>query len=103
MAWALKQPDEWQKWITLLLSYLGSQKRGDCQAGKITIKYDEDIQRHYFLIAEGGQGKTENAKRQVVIHPKLIELGFLNFVNRNWKEKIFSPVWLRTFRRLVKY
>jgi len=56
------------------------------------MKYDEDCQRYYLLIAEGGQGKTANTTRQVVIHPKLIEWGFLDFVNRQWKEKVFSPV-----------
>lgn len=52
----------------------------------------EDSQRYYFLIAEGCQGKTENATRQVVIHPKLIEWGFMEYVNRQWKERIFSEV-----------
>lgn len=90
--WALKQPDGWQKWITLLLAYTGARRGEIAKLEKSQIKYDEDSQRHYLLIAEGGQGKTENATRQVVIHPKLIEWGFLDFVNRQWKEKIFSPV-----------
>ena len=59
---------------------------------KSQIKFDEDSQRYYFLIAEGGQGKTENATRQVVIHPKLIEWGFMDYVDRQWKERIFSEV-----------
>lgn len=45
-----------------------------------------------YSFAEGGQGKIENATRQVVIHPKLIEWGFLDFVNRQWRKKIFSPM-----------
>lgn len=92
VGWALKQPDGWQKWITLLLAYTGARRGEIAKLEKSQIKYDEDSQRHYLLIAEGGQGKTENATRQVVIHPKLIEWGFLDFVNRQWKEKIFSPV-----------
>jgi hypothetical protein len=35
-------------------------------------------------------GKTENATRQVAIHPNLIEWGFIDFVNRQWKENILS-------------
>ena len=92
VGWALKQPDNWQKWITLLLAYTGA-RRGDI--GKLEtsqIKFDEDSQRYYFLIAEGGQGKTENATRQVVIHPKLIEWGFMEYVDRQWKARIFSEV-----------
>lgn len=92
VGWALKQPDGWQKWITLLLAYTGARRGEIAKLEKSQIKYDEDSQRHYLLIAEGGQGKTENATRQVAIHPKLIEWGFLDFVNRQWKEKIFSPV-----------
>lgn len=92
VGWALKQPDGWQKWITLLLAYTGARRGEIAKLEKSQIKFDEDSQRHYLLIAERGQGKTENATRQVVIHPKLIEWAFLDFVNRQWKEKIFSPV-----------
>ncbi|ELC0796422.1 TPA: integrase [Klebsiella pneumoniae] len=92
VGWALKQPDGWQKWITLLLAYTGARRGEIAKLEKSQIKYDEDSQRHYLLIAEGGQGKTENATRQVAIHPDLIEWGFIDFVNRQWKEKIFSPV-----------
>lgn len=92
VGWALKQPEGWEKWITLLLAYTGARRGEIAKLEKSQIKFDEDSQRHYLLIAEGGQGKTENATRQVAIHPKLIEWGFLDFVNRQWKEKIFSPV-----------
>jgi len=90
--WALKQPDCWQKWITLLLAYTGARRGEIAKLEKSQIKYDEDSQRYYFLIAEGGQGKTENATRQVVIHPKLIEWGFMEYVDRQWKERVFSEV-----------
>jgi len=90
--WALKQPDSWQKWITLLLAYTGARRGEIGKLEKSQIKFDEDSQRYYFLFAEGGQGKTENATRQVVIHPKLIEWGFMDYVDRQWKERIFSEV-----------
>jgi integrase len=92
VGWALKQPDNWQKWITLLLAYTGARRGEIAKLEKSQIKFDEDSQRYYFLIAEGGQGKTENATRQVVIHPKLIEWGFMEYVDRQWKERIFSEV-----------
>lgn len=90
--WALKQPDGWLKWITLLLAYTGARRSEIAKLEKSQIKYDEDSQRYYFLISEGGQGKTENATRQVAIHPKLIEWGFMEYVDRQWKERIFSEV-----------
>lgn len=92
VGWALKQPDNWQKWITLLLAYTGARRGEIAKLEKSQIKFDEDSQRHYFLIAEGGQGKTENATRQVVIHSKLIEWGFMDYVDRQWKDRIFSEV-----------
>jgi len=92
VGWALKQPDGWQKWIMLLLAYTGARRGEIGKLEKSQIKFDEDSQRYYFLIAEGGQGKTENATRQVVIHPKLIEWGFMEYVDRQWKERIFSEV-----------
>ncbi|HBX9959345.1 TPA: integrase [Klebsiella variicola] len=92
VGWALKQPDNWQKWITLLLAYTGARRSEIGKLEKSQIKFDEDSKRYYFLIAEGGQGKTENATRQVVIHPKLIEWGFMEYVDRQWKERIFSEV-----------
>lgn len=92
VGWALKQPDGWKKWGTLLLAYTGARRGEIGRLEKSQIKFDEDSQRYYFLIAEGGQGKTENATRQVVIHPKLIEWGFMDYVDRQWKERIFSEV-----------
>lgn len=92
VGWALKQPEGWEKWITLLLAYTGARRGEIAKLEESQIKFDEDSQRHYLLIAEAGQGKIENTTRQVAIHPKLIEWGFLDFVNRQWKEKLFSPV-----------
>ena len=92
VGWALKQPDNWQKLITLLLAYTGARRGEIGKLEKSQIKFDEDSQRDYFLIAEGGQGKTENATRQVVIHPKLIQWEFMEYVDRQWKERIFSEV-----------
>ncbi len=75
-----------------MLAYTGARRGEIAKLEKLHIKFDEESPRHYLLIAEGGQGKTENATRQVVIHPRLIEWELLDFVNRQWKEKIFSPV-----------
>ncbi|MCT6663719.1 hypothetical protein N4Q52_06845 [Enterobacter mori] len=69
-----------------MLAYTGARRGEIAKLEKSPIKYNEDSQRHYLLIPEGGQEKTENATRQVVIHPKLIEWGVLDFVNRQWKE-----------------
>lgn len=103
VGWALKQPDNWQKWITLLLAYTGARRSEIGKLEKSQIKFDEDSQRYYFLIAEGGKGKTENATRQVVIHPKLIEWGFMEYVDRQWKERIFSEVAGTNMTKIGKF
>ena len=59
VGWALKQPDGWEKWITLLLAYTGARRGEIAKLEKSQIKYDEDSQRHYLLIAEGGRGKPK--------------------------------------------
>lgn len=49
VGWALKQPDNWQKWITLLLAYTGARRGEIGKLMKSQIKFDEDSQRYYFL------------------------------------------------------
>jgi integrase len=85
------------------LAYTGTRRGEIGKLEKSHIKFDEDSQRYYFLLAEGGQGKTENATRQVVIHPKLIEWGFMEYVDRQWKELIFSEVAGTNMTKIGKY
>ncbi|WP_210514609.1 hypothetical protein [Pantoea ananatis] len=83
---------DWLKWIIVLLAYTGARRAEIATLTKSQVKYDEDSQRHYFLIAEGGQGKTENATRQVPIHQHLIDLGFMDYVAQVKTEKLFPDV-----------
>lgn len=47
VGWALKEPDGWQKWITLLLAYTGARRGESAKLEKSQTKFDEDGQRHY--------------------------------------------------------
>ena len=106
-AWAMYKDEKGRNWtksismaneryIEVLLVVLG--KDTDVTAiSKQDIKQVMEVVENHFLIAEGGQGKTENAARQVVIHPKLIEWGFMEYVDRQWKERIFSEVAVTAF------
>lgn len=76
----------------MLLAYTGVRRGGIGRLEKSRIKFDEDSQSYYFLIVVGGQGKSENATRQVVIHLKLIVWGFMEYVDSQWKERMFSEV-----------
>ncbi|WP_054804413.1 tyrosine-type recombinase/integrase [Kosakonia cowanii] len=68
------------KWIMLLLIYTGARRGEIAKLKASQIKLDADTQRHYLYIAEDGNGKTENATREVALHSDLIDFGFLDFV-----------------------
>lgn len=68
---------------------------------KQQIKYDEDSKRHYLLIAENGQGKSDNATSKVVLHLHLIEWGFLDFTARS-NDVLFPEVSGRKVTKIGK-
>ncbi|MEG3112437.1 tyrosine-type recombinase/integrase [Pantoea sp. T14] len=80
VSWALEQPEGWQRWVWLLLTYTGCRRSEIATLTKKQIKFDEGCQRRYLLIAENGQGKNENATRRIVVHRHLLEWGFLEYV-----------------------
>lgn len=79
---------EWLKWIILLLAYTGARRGEIATLTNVQVRFDDDSNRYYLLIAEG---KTDNAVRQVPLHQHLIELGFLEFVKVK-KDKLFPEV-----------
>ncbi|EJY3122509.1 tyrosine-type recombinase/integrase [Salmonella enterica] len=68
------------KWIILLLIYTGARRGEIAKLTASQVKYNEDCKRWYLHIAEDGDGKTENATREVVLHQDLITYGFLEYV-----------------------
>ncbi|PIF21286.1 tyrosine-type recombinase/integrase [Candidatus Pantoea floridensis] len=79
VSYAINHADGWLKWIILLLAYTGARRGEIATLTKSQVCFDDDSIRHYLLITDG---KTDNAARQVPIHQHLIELGFLEFVER---------------------
>ncbi|MGI2178163.1 tyrosine-type recombinase/integrase [Shewanella frigidimarina] len=85
------QVDSDYKWIILLGAYTGA-RRGDIFNLKLSsVKFDIETKRYYLLIEEG---KTKAANRKIPIHKKLINIGFLSFVekmklNQNLTGKLF--------------
>jgi len=78
---AVDEKVEWQRWLLLLAAYTGARRAELVQLRKQDIKFDTDSNRYYILITDAaGSVKTENAVRQVPIHPRLLESGFLEFV-----------------------
>nr|WP_278428394.1 tyrosine-type recombinase/integrase [Pantoea dispersa] len=77
VSYAINHADGWLKWIILLLAYTGARRGEIATLTKTQVCFDDDSIRHYLLLTDG---KTDNAARQVPLHPHLIELGFLQFV-----------------------
>ncbi|MBU9818932.1 site-specific integrase [Rahnella sp. BCC 1045] len=74
---------EWKRWIILLGRFTGMRANEICQL------YQNDIQQHenrWCIVVddrfEGQVVKTENSKRTIPMHNKLIDTGFLDYVQR---------------------
>lgn len=82
-------------WLPIIARLHGLRSEEILQLKPDDIKLDEGI--HYFDIERGtGQSLTsDNARRMIPLHTQLIELGFLNLVElqrRQRKERIFCTV-----------
>lgn len=77
--YALSTKDS-MKWIILLLIYTGARRGEIAKLKASQVKFDSDTKRYYLHIADDGNGKTENATREVALHTDLTNFGFLDFV-----------------------
>lgn len=75
-------------WIPLIALFTGMRLNEICQLFVGDIQKKKNI--YYFNITDEGEKqhlKNQNSKRKVPVHPKLIELGFIDFVNEQKKNK----------------
>jgi integrase len=87
---ALAEAEEWKKWIILLAAYTGARRSELIQLRRQDVKHDPDSDRHYLLVTdEAGNTKTENATRQIPIHQQLLDMGFINYVDKS-SERLFD-------------
>ncbi|MDB6081987.1 MAG: hypothetical protein JWO53_1259 [Chlamydiia bacterium] len=92
-----KEKQQWKKWVLRLAAFTGARSGEIAQLRKQDVKQEVDTGIHYLLITDSVEDdmddddedyydgkarvlKTENALRMIPIHPKLIEMGFLDFV-----------------------
>lgn len=78
--------------VKMVLAYTGARRGEIAKTEKSQIKFDKDSQRYHLLIAQGGQRKDEECCETGIRHPKLIERGLMEYVDRQWKDRIFSEV-----------
>lgn len=78
-----QEKDEWFKWSVLLIAHSGARMGEIARLTMEEIKTDPETGRPYLYILDG---KTENAVRRIVIHPLLVENGFMDFVEKMRKK-----------------
>lgn len=90
----LNDVKQWQKWVVLIAAYTGMRRGEIIQLRNEDFRFDTDSGRNYILATDLDPSqslKTKAAKRQIPIHPELIERGILNLV-KNSTSEIFPDV-----------
>ncbi|HHD9887101.1 TPA: DUF3258 domain-containing protein, partial [Yersinia enterocolitica] len=68
----------WKKWVFSLLAYTGARRNEITSLTVNNVRFDNDTKRYYLMIEES---KTDAGIRQIPLHTKLIDWGFIDFVN----------------------
>ncbi|HAV9727364.1 TPA: DUF3258 domain-containing protein [Escherichia coli] len=80
--------DGWNKWGFLLLAYTGARRSEIAKLKVSDVRLDEDSQRHYIMI---GDSKTEAGIRQVPIAKRLLDMGFLLYLDGKKSDAYLFP------------
>ena len=80
----------WKKWVFLLLSYTGARRAEISKLIISDVRFDDDSQWHYIMIEDS---KTDAGTRQVPLAPRLVDMGFLNYLaGKRPDEKLFPEI-----------
>ena len=80
----------WKKWVFLLLSYTGARRAEISKLIVSDVRFDDDSQWHYIMIEDS---KTDAGTRQVPLAPRLVDMGFLNYLaGKRPDEKLFPEI-----------
>lgn len=89
----LKGGDESNVWIPLIALYSGMRKEEICQLERADIRQEEGV----WVIDINNKGekttKTEAGLRIVPIHSKLLEIGFLKFIEERAPGRLSGNLW----------
>lgn len=72
----------------LLLAYTGARRSEIAKLKVSDVRLDEDSQRHYIMI---GDSKTEAGIRQVPIAKRLLDMGFLLYLDGKSQMLTYFP------------
>jgi integrase len=75
--------EEWQYWLPRLAFYTGARRGELVSLQRENIKFHPDLGRYYIQITTGDKKslKTDNALRLVPLSHKIVDSGFIDFVN----------------------
>ena len=95
-------------WIPLLAVHTGARLRELYQLRKEDIRFDSESGIHYLDINNDGDTgkslKTKSSKRKIPIHNKLIELGFLKYVESVPRGRaLFTEIQTDSVDQLTRY
>ena len=95
-------------WIPLLAVHTGARLRELYQLRKEDIRFDSESGVHYLDINNDGDTgkslKTKSSKRKIPIHNKLIELGFLKYVESVPRGRaLFAEIQTDSVDQLTRY
>ncbi|MDN0124905.1 tyrosine-type recombinase/integrase [Yersinia aleksiciae] len=79
----------WKKWVFLLLAYTGARRNEITSLTVNNVRFDNDTKRYYLMIEES---KTDAGIRQIPLHTKLIDWGFIDFVNSKGNGSLFPEI-----------
>lgn len=80
--------DGWKKWGFLLLAYTGARRSEIAHLKVSDVRLDDDSQRHYIMIEDS---KTEAGIRQVPVSLRLINMGFLDYLEGKHRDDNLFP------------
>lgn len=80
---------DWKRWVFLLLAYTGARRKEIATLTAEAVRLDADSGRYYLMIEDS---KTEAGTRQIPLHKKLVELGFLDFAKPKDKGLLFPEI-----------
>ncbi|MBK5145252.1 DUF3258 domain-containing protein [Budviciaceae bacterium BWR-B9] len=80
---------DWKRWVFLLLAYTGARRKEIATLTAEAVRLDDDSGRYYLMVEDS---KTEAGTRQIPLHKKLVELGFLDFSKPKDKGLLFPEI-----------
>ncbi len=106
-----KTDRDWRFWLPLIMLFSGARPEEICQLHVADVRQTDAGTWYLDIVgdnsAEGGKSlKTTTSRRRIPVHPELVRIGFLAFVERRRKtgdKSLFSGLTANTYGGLSWY